>query len=398
MYSIFPIWTYTFPVVQLLIGLQSESRLRIVGGHKWMIALGVACHMVAELLTVGTPSPQYMWMLQLAQVFISVGIASHQCFFGLRYHLIDSGSFLWITSLTRSFMLMGHVVGAILGQVLYMLHFNLTYLFLMTVVSMLPCMFISVFCFPTPDRYAIPLPEKNASGNKWYEELCSLALEVAKCFRNQNVVFWSLFSVTATAVHQLTLTYYQTLFKEIHSSMVFNGFLMAAAYFFAGLVSMLPARASNLLARYGKIMTIGMVSLMALSLALIGCAPQIASFIVDEEDSVSVAALIIAMALFVAYHCLFEFLLVAANFQIATNLRVNRFAAIFSVNSSIQNMLQLLLQLLIGRGVLHLTSLGMFRMFAMCSVATLAMLLCWSIVSSIYNGVARRRDSCQGGA
>lgn len=53
--------------------------------------------------------------------------------------------------------------------------------------------------------------------------------------------------------------------------------------------------------------------------------------------------------------------------QIAKSMQVSRFAAIFSINSAIQNMVQVIIQFIIGKSVLNLKARQQFQVFGYCS-------------------------------
>lgn len=63
---------------------------------------------------------------------------------------------------------------------------------------------------------------------------------------------------------------------------------------------------------------------------------------------------------------MFEFLLVISMAQIAKSMKETKFAAVFSINSTLQNVVQVVIQLIIGKNVMNLNALKQFQAFGAC--------------------------------
>lgn len=136
-------------------------------------------------------------------------------------------------------MLFGHTISALIGQTLYLLHVDLNYLFAIALLGTLPGLFLAIFQFPAPAKYLIPMQQKR-SVKQFFTDIIS-------CYAHFDVALWSFISVTATAVHYLGLTYYQTLFKTMDANRTYNGFVIAIAYLVATGTSLVPSRIQGFL-------------------------------------------------------------------------------------------------------------------------------------------------------
>ncbi len=294
--SIFPVWTYSMLVVQLLIGVLSE--LRIVG-HKWMIASGVFLHMIELYVTLFCSGPHRLLWLQLGEVIVAWTVSCYQSYFALRYHMTDKTDYHLITGLTRASMLLGNVAGALIGQTIYLLQWEMYLLYYASILCAVPCLLIAVIVFPSPNQYIvsmdqkptllrsamsvnqenestatqatlednvsipderIPLNHNSNNGNSnighndhkpqkseveqrvgTWTRLKKLPSQILSCYLSSfQVSFWSVFGFVSVAIHSLSLTYYQTLFKTLDSERSFNGFLMAGTYPFVSSIGICP--------------------------------------------------------------------------------------------------------------------------------------------------------------
>lgn len=391
LYSIFPIWTYSMPIVQIIVGVVSESKI----GHKWLITSGAILNIVV-LVIVLLCTERQLWLIQVSEVIVAWLFSCHQSFFALRYHVTSPENYQFITGLTRGVMLIGQVFGGVIGQSLYLAKVPLHYLFYIAIAFSIPCILISMFIFPSPKDYVVPIdvnPKtlQRGRGREGAEDEYALSQDITEsksssllrslwsfprdlfnCYvSNFEVLFWSCFMIASVPVHHLAVTYYQTLFRTLDKDRVFNGFLTALAYLFAGLLSLLPARMEKVVERYGTYLGTLLSMLSAICLLLL---------------SFKGMPVFLYYILYVVYHCLFEFTLVMGMSQIAKNLVLSRFAAVFSLNACAQNLVQVAIQFIVGKRVLHLGALEQYRAFGLCmmgSVVISLILLCARFVTSV---------------
>lgn len=137
-------------------------------------------------------------------------------------------------------MLFGHVIGAIVGQVLLMQQVSLYIHFCLGLFATIPCVIISLWFFPLPSEYTNPMNSKHKS-------IADFFGQIAQCYKSYPVAVWSFISISSTAVHQLVLTYYQALFKVMDPEKTYNGFIIAAAYFIAAIASFIPSKIGPIL-------------------------------------------------------------------------------------------------------------------------------------------------------
>ncbi|KAG2374725.1 hypothetical protein C9374_010469 [Naegleria lovaniensis] len=414
LFDIFPIWSYSMPVVQLCIGIISEVKFI---GHKWVIVAGILSS-VLFMLSEFFSTKHTVWMLQLTEIAVAVLYGTDQTYYALVYHSSSPNSYQFLTSLSRTCILMGQVFGAIVGQIVYMCGVSIQVLYYIGFACVVPCLYLAIFHFPSPKKYVrsihsfettdlvknntakedvklissesnyvesintelqnehsqqpllvhtqhdTPHFQQDSSSSKsdsnFLHKLSlflksskawKFVVEVKQCYTgNFSVSFWSIYSIFGIAVHMLALTYYQTFFKTLNNQISLNGILIAVAYACAAMVSMIPTRFGEWVASWkGKLMA---------AIVCLACGSCLIAMGINRKCPIFVAYL-----LFVIYHCLFEFLYVVSFSQIAEGLKITRFAAIFSFNSALANVFQLLIQVLVGKQVLALNPIAQYMAF-----------------------------------
>jgi hypothetical protein len=303
-------------------------------------------------------------------------------------------------------MLLGNVFGAVIGQTLYLLKVPLPYLFYIAIACSIPCILISVIVFPGSKDYIVPIDvnPKALALEKQQEEseldgveilpkkrrkkkvkrlplkkrIVEFVKGVVQCYTTSfEVVFWSCFVIVSVSVHHLAVTYYQTLFRALDEVHVFNGFLIAVAYLFAGLLSLVPSHFERFIERFGTIFCVVVSALSGGCLIAVSFRMHIG----------------FAYGIFIVYHCMFEVLLVIAMSQIAKNMKVSRFAAIFSVNACLQNLAQVLIQFIVGKRVLKLGALSQYRAFGLVMLLSTVISILLIIARIGYNYLRRTRSN-----
>mmetsp|Transcript_1314 Transcript_1314/g.4504 ORF Transcript_1314/g.4504 Transcript_1314/m.4504 type:complete len:660 (+) Transcript_1314:391-2370(+) len=481
LHRIFPLWTYSYPFFQLFVGLTSDTIIPL----KLLIIFGLIAAILSAVLVIFPINS--IIPPQLSQFTIALSISCHQAYFALVYHVSRKKDYQKISSFSRFFYLLGHTIGAIIGQVWWLIWFGnggrrdshrdpsrLVDLFCITMFCSFVCIVVAFVFFPSasseyldvflranginddaeddddnkvgpddnankhiyvseshddllfdqgltldqphttevpsfatsastaPHTQTRPLPAHRLSvvapssvhstemdsllgtpvsahslsplgdssqpngpltapPTNFSQQIKKYFSQILHAYTISNVVFWSLFNIVAVAIHQLSITYYQTLFKKIDPSVSFNGFVIAVAYIFAAFATLIPSRFNSVLKKKKSsilqqvcILLVLFMALMLLSLS------QLNGIIVKMRP---LFRLLIAYTVFIIYHCLFEFLHVIATTQIASSMRFARFTAVFSLNSVLQNLCQMVIQVVIGSGVLGLDAFKQYLMF-----------------------------------
>jgi hypothetical protein len=270
------------------------------------------------------------------------------------------------TGLTRSAMLLGNVIGALIGQFMFIFKVEMYNIYYVSILMALPCLLISVIIFPDYSKYIVPIEQHPKSSlhqsieqnsqtsygskfkNIWFM-LFKLPYEIFICYSsNFTVCYWSVFVIVSISIHHLVTVYYQTLFKTLDGEHSFNGFLIAVAYLVSGVLSLIPSRIEFIIEKCGTVICVVFSTICGLCLFVL---------------SIRHVPIILAHSLFIIYHSLFEFLLVIAMASIAKSMKHSRFASLFSLNSILQNSFQMFIQFLIGRQIMNLNALQQFRAF-----------------------------------
>ncbi len=350
--------------VQLLVGFVSETRI----GHKWIIVVGILSNVITVVGVLLSP-PGSIWLLQITEITVAVSFASHACFSAVRYHMYSKDRYQFVTALTRGCMLLGHVTSSLLGQGLYLLHVHygvpLRVLFYTTIVSACPLLLIAILKFPPPSKYLVPMAESST------KSIMSFFKQVYTCYANSHVLFWSLFAIIANPVHHLAITYYQPLFKTLDPTTTsWNGLVIALAYLAAAILSLVPTRFETIFDNN----VMGQV--VAIILSCVGGA----CLLLMSQYSLNMVSI---YALFITYHAIFELLIVLAMSQIAKRMKLTRFAAIFAFNATLQNTVQLVIQLVMGVLGLHVTVIYFVLAVSMIGVIPIILIVCMFVTRFI---------------
>ena len=334
--EIYPIWTYAQLALLLTYGVCAEY----LSGGKWMVVLGSSSLLLEPVLLVVLTS---FAGLQLIEIVSASGAAGMIIFTSFIYRVLPEGFFQRATSFVRAAFLLGTVSSSLLGQLLLdQASVPITLLFWIQSCVMVLCL---AFAISLPSDFALRPPSPPRSPAAELSALRDLWGSIAAL---------ALWMIVSLAVHTLVLTYYQVLFFEINSAANYNGYVQASSYACAALCTLLPGLF------YRKI---AFPSPLAVSLWLVGAA--LASCLMLIAMGLF-RTLVPAYVLFFCYHCLFEFSMTVASYQIALTLHgrfdtvkhspdSSRVAIVFSWNTIVSIVFQVLLQFIIGKGVLDLT-------------------------------------------
>jgi len=188
------------------------------------------------------------------------------------------------------------------------------------------------------------------------------AQDLTRSYANE-VLPLSVWFVLYSAVHALVITYYQSLFAAVDSSVNYNGAVQGASYALAAVAAALPSR----LNRYFD-----------------GCAEHLVLIVAPLSAAILLFYLSVSTEIYAAYvcfgvyHCMFEFSTVVIATRIASTLPhvsagLRRYALVFATNTLFTLLFQVLMQLLIGRLVFDLDIRMQYLVFCLV-LAVLAVL------------------------
>ena len=392
--QVYPIWTYAQLALLLAFAVCSEYFC----GCKPVVLLGLLSLALEPLLLLLCSS---LAALQLVEVVAASGAAALIVFSTFVYRALPPAVYQRATSFLRASFLLGTLLSSLLGQLLLVLSSAssaspdpssspffpphslspslspIAFMLALTVAGMLLALLLALLLLPSdfdassPDRLASVPAEARALLRAW-----------------RPTAALSLWTVVSLAAHSLALTYYQLLFAADDPSVNYNGYVQAASYLLAALAASLPG------VFYRRI---AFPSAAAATLLLCATAAASAALLLLLGW---VRLLPAAYAMFIAYHCLFEFSMTVASFQIAAELQRHAGAPptgaalpprmaqphvtlVFSANTMASIVFQVLLQVVIGQGVLNLTPSQYFIAFGVI-MGTLALVLGAFLLRSLY--------------
>ena len=77
----FPVFNYSLPIIQLIIGLLTE-----IFSHKLILFIGLISNFINFILLL-LCSTKLIVLLQISEILTSIHFSTHISFFGLVYHL-----------------------------------------------------------------------------------------------------------------------------------------------------------------------------------------------------------------------------------------------------------------------------------------------------------------------
>uniref|UniRef100_A0A6B2L634 Major facilitator superfamily (MFS) profile domain-containing protein n=1 Tax=Arcella intermedia TaxID=1963864 RepID=A0A6B2L634_9EUKA len=310
--TIFPVWTYSSPVVLLLFGVLSESI-----GHKPVIIIGQICSVITTVITILCYRPLE---IIFSQITVGAGNASYLIFGAYIYHLADSSQFQHITSYTKCAYLSGLVLSALLGQFLVSyLHVRLVVVFIITLAARTESTCIS-FGFPWVKR------EMSIEGAK------KIAIEFSHLYKHPSLLVLCLWSIMMTSTHHLAVTYWQSIFEFVDKTVDWNGVVNGVSALFAAGASLIPIKIAS---KVEKRLTYFQLFILFLSggfLIMMGAATHI----------------YVAYAGYILYYSIHEFGTTLVSAQIAKmiskKIKSDHYALFFTFQSLLAALMQFALQ------------------------------------------------------
>ncbi|KAL9642534.1 hypothetical protein ABK040_011101 [Willaertia magna] len=444
LFEIFPIYTYLTPFVQLTISFLSElnhHKLFFLG-HRSILTLGILANLTGMLLEFFS-TRESIFLLKLSEFTTAILYATDQTFYAFLYHIGNTKEYQWMTSVSRSSMLFGLVLAGFIGQIIYLFSISIKVLYFIGFVSVLPCLLICIFIFPSPKQYKKKINNLNNYNNSlngnnninsnnnslnsnninnndkvMYSPSVDIAvikieennnfklfnlfnnckkfivnyiLDIYHCYtKDFNVIFWSIFSILSVSIHLLALTFYQTFFKllSLHASFLNvtiqnnNNNHHNSISLNGFFISFAYLSASLIILIPTKLKKSFLDKIYGKVMCIILTILAGTCFIILTING-SNFPIFLGYLLFIIYHCIFEFCYVVSYSQIAKGLKVNRFASIFGVNTALSNGCQVLIQFLFQ--VFALSPLDQFRVFGFILYGLSFLLILLLIINTIYS-------------
>eukprot|EP01119_Soliformovum_irregulare_P014493 TRINITY_DN3963_c4_g4_i2.p1 TRINITY_DN3963_c4_g4~~TRINITY_DN3963_c4_g4_i2.p1 ORF type:complete len:445 (+),score=120.09 TRINITY_DN3963_c4_g4_i2:99-1433(+) len=357
--DIFPIWTYSYLINVILIGMLTE-----VVGYRFSLAAGVLGNIATYIILLTTDN---YFLLQFEQATVSLASASIIIFSSFVFRAVPRIHYQKVTSAVRSSYLVASVTSSLLGQLLVKLGVSLNALMLITCIICIMGGLLIPFmrALPQPPSENVQLEFKL----KIRKKIASIFSELLQTYKISSVLLWSLWMGVAVAIHHLVLTYWQSLLFELSptSSKNYNGIVSALAYFLAAISALSSSQLEFKLK--------SVIPVIQVVCPLFSC-----GLLVAMSFSTSY---VIACIGFVAYHISFEFAMPIAQSDVATKMKSERFGIVFSVNTALSILVQVIVQAIIGKGALKLDMRNQFLSFAIL-LGTLGILtFIWTTYSKI---------------
>ncbi|EFA81075.1 reduced folate carrier family protein [Heterostelium album PN500] len=175
--------------------------------------------------------------------------------------------------------------------------------------------------------------------------------DFGNAYRDTDIIRWYIWSGVAISIHQIVLTYWQSLFLATNNEQQWNGYISSGAYFFAAFVAIIPARLGNSINNIKNYILIGFGLLGGSLLIIMGLGTNI----------------YLSTISFIVYNCCFEFMSPIVNVQIAKKL-TSRVGLLFSFNIMIALAVQVLIQFSVSNKMFNLEITHQFLYFGGCLV------------------------------
>lgn len=305
-------------------------------GHKIMILLGFGAGVASLGILIWSNSFQ---LIQFQEVLSGMYFAAYILFSAYSFNVTKSQDYQKIISFIRGSYLIGTVASALLGQLLIRYEVPLVVLFYISFGTNLAAIVVGVF-LPHVETPKITI-----------ENLKVIASDLYAGYSCLCILQYSIWATTLLAIHHLAFLYYQSLFAAIDPTMNWNGLVAAIAYVLATLSSLLPVLIEEKLSKHMFFFQCLVPSLCCLFLILMGLIPN----------------LYLGYGMFILYHATYEMAYPTITAQIGkllkNEIQMERFSLLFSVNGFFANLIQVLLQFIIGKHALQLLVSEYFLLF-----------------------------------
>ena len=282
------------------------------------------------------------------------------------------------TGYQRASGLIGHVAGALVGQLLVSTGYPRWQLFLPTTTA-IAIAGVAFFFLPTPAQQregspvnTIPPPLSHPRSTASLQSSFSppsaptfschrllamgfvpfasdLLSHLVSQYRHRTVLLFSLYIVLGNSVLELLLNYDLSLWYALDPTFNYNGIVLAVGWLMSAAAAFLTSNA--------RVVTFVTVH----PLLVLSGLPAVAALLV--WSSTWTASVEVACVLFVGFYAVLSFLMVVSSALIASSMSFTAFAFLFSVNTFASLAVQSAVQLVIGEHGLELSIQGKYRVF-----------------------------------
>ena len=270
--QIFAVWIYAHAPALLVTGLLSE----LIGCKPVVLGGAVAGALTVALTLFG----EALELMQLSQVTVATSFACYTSFWALVFYSVTPTQYQASAHVTKSAALAAVCSSALLGQMLSE-RVPLRGLFWVSLV-MQWCAVACAALLPSGKRQAgadSRSQEGDRAGASVVAAFAGTLLEVGrdvwKALAVLDVAAWIVWLIAASSVHQLVITFWQNLACRGSSgcNRAANGYVLAAAYFSAGLVTMGSARLPfRRISRFFLLISLALLGALVIAMASGGLA------------------------------------------------------------------------------------------------------------------------------
>eukprot|EP01112_Ceratiomyxa_fruticulosa_P001979 TRINITY_DN1211_c0_g3_i1.p1 TRINITY_DN1211_c0_g3~~TRINITY_DN1211_c0_g3_i1.p1 ORF type:complete len:458 (-),score=37.04 TRINITY_DN1211_c0_g3_i1:35-1408(-) len=362
--SVYPIWTYSYFGCLLILGLIGEYI-----GYKVSIVFGTIGYVISSVMLVTTSD---LLLIQLQEVAYAFNSAAYIIFTSYIY-CVERESYQTVTSLVRFSYLVGTVTSALLGQALLWTPFSkdasstgigMIVLFYIGLGFSCAAVLWAFSTFPSKVQHSSISSQHliqpnantdietdtststNTQANKsFYTSLRGLLRDMINAYKNPTVLAWSIWWGISLGIHHLALTFWQVLIIAVDSKGAshWTGYISSVTYLLAACSAMIPIKMEKFLSRHLSVLFVVVSWVLGGSLVAFGLSPTIW----------------FATIFFILYSCQFEFMVPIVSVQVAANMKA-RVGLVFSVNTMLVMITQIIVQFIIGKQALNLTIRNQF--------------------------------------
>jgi len=208
--DIFPYWTYSYFAFLFIFGILGEFI-----GYKLIIIIG----MIGKILTIAILlTTNKLFYLILEQVTDGLSYSAYIVFLAYIYFSLDSSEYQKMSCRVNAGYLVGVVSSGLLGQLL---------------VQKLPLVsLLSISCGTNVLALILAFTFTNHKSQQIFS-IKEIFTDLINTYKNTDIVRWYIWSGIAISIHQIVLTYWQSLFLQLNSEQSWNGYISASAFFFA---------------------------------------------------------------------------------------------------------------------------------------------------------------------
>jgi len=356
-FDIFPIWTYSL-LGCLLISLILGEWI----GYKKVILMGVVSNIITLVILLITDD---IWWMKLEQFTVAFGFSTHIIYASLLYSSTVIGLYKKITLYTIIAVLLGNSLSAFLGNILINeCNISLKVLFQIS-LGFQVCSLLWGFILPSKkfSNYEyISTQERFPLSRKEY--IKKIYKNTILEYKNFELLKWSIWISVYTAIHYLTMTYFQSYISDVFGKDK-NGYYLSGIYVISILL-IYVLKKNNF------------TSSSMLNSTIRICIPIFGAMFLAL--SIRESKLINFYMLTGCYNIIFEVAKAFALVEISLHFQYYRFSTVFYINTTLTHILQIIIQVIIGKDGYHLDSQKQYTLF---SILLLSLSVIYGIMIAI---------------